>query len=103
MSRETFDIDAALEKCHAGTAWQRDLIHAQLIAAALTAADVFELSAQFEDEKNAVEELRESCARALAGPDEWRPIETAPKDVEVQFPIPDKTLYGPDRTVSGHF
>jgi hypothetical protein len=39
-----------------------------LIAAALTAADVFELSAQFEDEKNAVEELREACARAMVQP-----------------------------------
>ena len=42
MSREAFDIEAALEKCHAGTAWQRDLIHAQLIAAQ---ADAFERAA----------------------------------------------------------
>jgi hypothetical protein len=43
MSCEAFDIDAALEKCHAGTAWQRDLIHAQLIAAQ---ADAFERAAK---------------------------------------------------------
>jgi len=36
-----------------------------LIAAALTAADVFELSARFEDEKNAVEALREACTRTM--------------------------------------
>lgn len=42
MSREAFDIDAALEKCHKGTAWQRDLIRAQLIAAQ---ADAFERAA----------------------------------------------------------
>jgi hypothetical protein len=43
MSREAFDIEAALEKCHKGTAWQRDLIHAQLIAAQ---ADAFERAAK---------------------------------------------------------
>jgi len=41
----------------------------ELIAAALTAAEVFELSARFEDEKNAVEALREACARAMVQPD----------------------------------
>ena len=33
MSQESFDIEAALEKCHPGTAWQRDLIREQLTAA----------------------------------------------------------------------
>lgn len=42
MSREAFDIEAALEKCHAGTAWQRDLIRAQMIAAQ---SDAFERAA----------------------------------------------------------
>ena len=44
MSREAFDIEAALEKCHKGTAWQRDLIHAQLIAAQ---ADAFERAERY--------------------------------------------------------
>jgi len=43
MSREAFDIKAALEKCHKGTAWQRDLIRAQLIAAQ---ADAYERAAE---------------------------------------------------------
>lgn len=43
MSREAFDIEAALEKCHKGTAWQRDLIRAQLSAAQ---TDAFERAAK---------------------------------------------------------
>lgn len=39
MSREAFDVEAALEKCHKGTAWQRDLIRAQLIDARAAALE----------------------------------------------------------------
>ena len=39
MSREAFDVEAALEKCHKGTAWQRDLIREQLIAARAAALE----------------------------------------------------------------
>ena len=64
MSRESFDIEAALEKCHKGTAWQRDLIHAQLIAAALTAAG--SIRWQYPELSD---ELRELCARATTDVD----------------------------------
>lgn len=43
MNQELFDIEAALEKCHKGTAWQRDLIRGQLIAAQ---ADAYERAAK---------------------------------------------------------
>ena len=39
MSREAFDMEAALEKCHKGTAWQRDLIREQIIAARAAALE----------------------------------------------------------------
>ena len=39
MSREAFDVEAALERCHKGTAWQRELIRAQLIDARAAALD----------------------------------------------------------------
>lgn len=39
MSKEAFDVEAALEKCHKGTAWQRDLIRAQLIDARAAALE----------------------------------------------------------------
>ena len=39
MSREAFDVEAALEKCHKGTAWQRGLIREQLIAARAAALE----------------------------------------------------------------
>ena len=71
MSCEAFDIEAALEKCHKGTAWQRDLIRAQLISAQ---ADAFERAAKVAaehdvaptDDPLGVQECIVDAIRALA-------------------------------------
>ena len=77
-----------------------------LIAAALTAAD--ELEGQWQRKgwkplKQAETNLREMCARAMVQPDMGETETYEVSAAEVQFPMPNKTLYGADRTVSGHF
>ncbi len=49
-----------------------------LIAAALTAAG--SIRWQYPE---LADDMRELCARAMVEPDDWQPIETAPKDVDV--------------------
>jgi len=50
----------------------------ELIAAALSAADELDVEGWPLLKQMAID-LREACARAMVQPDEWQPIETAPK------------------------